>query len=189
MRHSQFIEKPRRVFCCNPRLAHLVVGSYTRMLATLRSNSGEARFVIEPGAPAEYAHDPGFESSVHIRGHHWDGDHTFPFSTSIEGLWLRAADLTTLRDHISRWLRQPLDHLVAEDLTSDFQLARLPGQSVHFRFGPRTDTISDRNPVVSIVYSAGALHGEFHFVTDQSCLAIFVQELSAELVGSHETAA
>jgi hypothetical protein len=152
------------------------------------TNNGEAQFVIELGAPAEYAHDAGFESSIHLRGRHWDGDHTFPFSTSIDGLWLRAAHLTALREHVTRWLRQPLEGLVAGDLSADFQLARLPGQSVHVRFGPRPDTISNLNPVVSITFSAGALQGEFHFVTDQSCLRLFAQELSDEIVGSHEAA-
>src|ERR1043166_3430058 len=150
------------------------------MAATLPSNNGGARFVIELGAPAEYAHDPGFESSVALHGHHWDGDHTFPFSTSVEGLWLRAADMIALRDHIARWIRQPLDRLIADDLSAEFQLARLPGQSIRVRFGPRDDTISERHPVFSISFSAGALQGEFHFVTDQSCLALFVEELSTE---------
>src|SRR5262245_46779106 len=98
------------------------------MSATLQSNSGEAQFVVELSAPAEYANDSGFESSIHLRGRHWDGDHTFPFSASIDGLWLREADLRSLREHISRWLRQPLDRLIAQDLSADFQLARLPGQ-------------------------------------------------------------
>jgi hypothetical protein len=158
------------------------------MAATLPSNNGEAQFVVELGAPAEYAHDTGFESSIHIRGRHWDGDHTFPFSTSIEGLWLRAADVVALRDHIARWIGQPLERLIADELSADFQLARLPGQSIRARFGPRDDTISDRHPVFSISFSTGALHGEFHFVTDQSCLALFAEELSTELVGSHENA-
>src|SRR5258706_10106659 len=146
------------------------------MAATLPSNSGEAQFVVELSTSAEYAHDAGFESSIHLRGRHWDGDHTFPSSTSIVGLWLRAADLTALREHLTRWLCQPLESLIAEDLRADFQLARLPGQSVHVRFGPRPDTISDLNPVVSITFAAGALQGEFHFVTDQSCLTLFAQE-------------
>ncbi|HEU4714551.1 MAG TPA: hypothetical protein VFS76_23505 [Pyrinomonadaceae bacterium] len=149
------------------------------MAATLSSNRGEARFVIELGARSEYADDRGFDSCVHLHGSHWNVDHTFPFSVSIDGLWLRAAELTALHDHISRWLHQPLDHLVAADLSAEFQLARLPGQSVHIRFGPRADTISGRHPVVSITYLAGALHGEFYFVTDQSCLGGFVEELSA----------
>ncbi len=153
-------------------------------MATLPSNNGEAQFVIELSAPAEYAHDAGFESSIHLRGLHWDGDHTFPFSTSIAGLWLRAADLTALREHVTRWLRQPVECLMAEDLSGDFQLGRLPGQSVHLRFGPRPDTISHLNPVVSITFSAGSLRGEFHFVTDQSCLSLFAQELSGEVIGS-----
>lgn len=159
------------------------------MAATLPSNSGGAQFVIELGAPAEYAHDRGFESSITLRGQHWDGDHTFPFSTSIEGLWLRAADIFALRDHIARWIRQPLELLVAADLSAEFQLARLSGQSIRIRLGPREDTISDRHPVFTISFSAGALQGEFHFVTDQSCLALFVEELSTELASSHETAA
>jgi hypothetical protein len=63
----------------------------------------------------------------------------------------------------------------------------LPGQSIRVRFGPR-DTISKHHPVFSISFSAGALEGEFYFVTDQSCLALFVEELSTELASSHETA-
>ena len=144
--------------------------------------------MIELSAPAEYACEPGFEAAIHIRGRHWEGDHTFPFSTSIDGLWLRSADLAALREHISRWLGQPLGGLVAEDLDAEFQLARLPGQSVLVRFGSRPDTISHLNPVVTIRFSAGALHGEFHFVTDQSCLSLFAQELATPLVGSQKTA-
>ena len=149
------------------------------MTATLISNSGEARFVIELGTRSEYGDERGFDSCVHLYGSHWNGDNTFPFSVSIEGLWLRVAELTALREHIFRWVGQPLDQLVADDLSEDFELARMPRQRVRIRFGPRADTISGLNPIVSITYSAGALHGEFHFVTDQSCLAVFVEELSA----------
>jgi hypothetical protein len=77
---------------------------------------------------------------------------------------------------------------VAEELSGDFRLARLPGQTVSVRFGSRPDTISHLNPVVTVTFSAGALHGEFHFVTDQSCLTLFAQDLSEELVGSRENA-
>ncbi len=156
------------------------------MSATLPSNNGEAQFVIELSAHAGYAHDSGFESSITLCGRHWDGDHTFPFSTSIEGFWLRAADIVALRDCIDRWTRQPLDLLIADDWNAEFQLARLPGQSVCVRFGPRADTISERHPVCSISFSAGALHGELFFVTDQSCLALFAKELSTELLRLHE---
>ena len=158
------------------------------MSATLQSNSGEEQFVIELGTPAEYAHDSGFEASVHLRGRHWDGDHTFPFSTSIHGLWLGAVDLKSLQEHISRWLCQPLDCLTAESLRAEFRLTRLPGQGVQVRFGSRPDPTSTPNPVVTIALSAGALQIEFHCVTDQSCLAVFARELSAELAPSRENA-
>jgi hypothetical protein len=75
---------------------------------------------------------------------------------------------------------------MANGLNGAFELARLPGQSVHVRFGSRDDTTSDLDPVISVSFSSGALQGEFHFTTDQSCLALFVEELSAELVRSQE---
>src|SRR5688500_15317311 len=130
------------------------------MSATLPSNDGEAQFVIELGAPVKYALETGYESAIHLRGRHWDGEQTFPFSTSLSGLWLNAANLTSLRDHIAQWLRQPLRHLIADDLNAAFELALLPDQSVHVRFGRRDDTISDLKPVVTIAFSAAALQGE-----------------------------
>ncbi len=151
------------------------------MPATLRSNCGRDEFIVKCVTPVEYANDLGFESCVYLRGHHWDDGHTFPLSMSFDGLWLRSADLMALYEHIERWINQPLDRLHVDDLSGDFELARLPGQSVRIDFGPRPDTISGLNPVVSITLSAGKLHSEFHFTTDQSCLTIFAQELSAEL--------
>jgi hypothetical protein len=154
------------------------------MAASLSSNNGEAQIVVELRAPAACADDSGYESTLHLCGRHWDGEHSFPFTTSIEGLWLRATDLQALHEHISRWLRRPLDCLIADDLNGAFQLATLPGQCIHVRFGPRPDTISNLNPVVTLTFSAGAYQGEFHFVTDQSCLAVFSQDLSVEFAGS-----
>lgn len=154
------------------------------MSATLPSNSGEERFVIEFGAHTEYSCETGFECSIHISGRHWDGDHTFPFSTSIEGLWLRLVDLKELEDHLAKWTTLPLDRLLAGNLDKEFELARLPSQQVRIRFGQRSETISGPNPVVSFSFSAGALRVEFYFVTDQSCLTLFARELSAELAKS-----
>ncbi len=154
--------------------------------ATLSSNDGNKKFVIEFNAPVDYAHDPGFEASIHIQGESWDGDHTFPFSTSIAGLWLRAEDLTEFQEHISRWLRRPLAELTPEKLNADFQLTRLPGQRLDLKFGSRANVISDQKPVLTITFSSGALRGEFYLVTDQSCLALFVQDLSSGIVSAEQ---
>jgi hypothetical protein len=94
--------------------------------------------------------------------------------------------LEKLRGHIARWSILPLDRLVADDLDGEFELACLPYQKICIRFGSRRDTIADdSHPVVSVLYSAGAMQGEFHFVTDQSCLSLFCQELSVELERSN----
>ena len=157
------------------------------MPATLPSNSGDAQFVIEFGSPSEYACEVGFESNVSISGRHWDGDHTFPLSSSIQGLWLRSEMLKKLYDHITRWTILPLDRLVADDLDGEFELACLPAQQICIRFGSRRDTIADdSHPVVSVLFSAGVMQGEFHFVTDQSCLSLFCQELLVELERANE---
>lgn len=152
------------------------------MPATLSSNDGEARLTVACGAPSEYGIDLGFESSIHLTGRHWDGDHTFPFSILIEGLWLRLSSMEKLRAHIVRWTGFSLERLVSDELDGAFELASLPRQRLAIRFGPRPD--SDYNvdhPTVTVSYSAGSLVGESHFVTDQSCLGIFAQEISAEL--------
>lgn len=154
-----------------------MLGRDMRASSTLSSNRGGELFSIEFRAPGEYAHEPGFDSSIAVRGEHWDGEHCFPFSFVVEGVWLRAGDIVGLRDHIDGWLRRPLDQLVPKDLDAEFQLARVPGQSLRIRFGARADTISDRHPVVSISFSAGTFQGEFHFVTDQSCLSLFTEGL------------
>ncbi|WP_150107617.1 hypothetical protein [Pedosphaera parvula] len=154
--------------------------------ATLKSNTGEAELVIEFITPAKYTCQPGFESSIRLNGIHWDGDHTHPFQTAINGLWLMAEDLMALRDYIVNYINQPLDRLNPEDLKGEFELARLPDQSLRFRFEPESGSSSKLNPEVFITMTAGRLRSEFHFVTDQSCLAIFAREMSAPLRGSHE---
>lgn len=151
------------------------------MSALLRSNSGESELKLELVARQEYATDAGFEARLSIRGAHWDGDHTFPLSASVEGTWLRRADLEALLEHIAQWTRQPLEHLDNATLTRDFELARLPAQRLSICFGPRADVIPSLNPVVSIALSAGVFYTYYHFVTDQSCLRIFAEELSADL--------
>lgn len=151
------------------------------MPVTLSSNDGEFSLMLEMAAQLGYAHDSGFQSSVQLRGQHWDGDHTFPFTTSVEGLWLRASDLKALRDHIKRWLQAPLSGLLAADLDGEFRLARLPGQRLDIQFGGQADLVSESKPVVAIKLTFGAFQIEFRFVTDQSCLAGFTQELAAKL--------
>ena len=156
------------------------------MQATLRSNSGEAEFTLELETVAEYAHEVGFESTISLRGQHWDGDHTFPFSSKIDGLWLRGGDLNALSEHITKWINLPIGQLAPDGLTGDFQMARLPEQSLSLRFSSRSNEVSSMNPIVSITFKASAYCGEFYFVTDQSCLSFFVHELRAALLGANE---
>ena len=116
---------------------------------------------------------------VHLRiaSTHYDGDHDQPSVVSIEGLWLRLGSIQSLAAAIQRWVDQPLEALAGSAFSGHFPLARLEHQSLDLRFGPRADTISGSNPVVTASFSAGPLRGDIHFVTDQSCLRNFAADL------------
>ena len=151
------------------------------MSAQLRSNDGES--VLVPGleARATYATDPGFESSIRISGRHSDGDHTHALEFSVAGIWLREDDFRDLRDVVATWLARPLRDLTPDSLNGEFQLARLPGQSVLIRFGSRSDVDDRRNAIVTISILAGQLSCEFHFPCDQSCLEASRREMDLSI--------
>jgi hypothetical protein len=101
----------------------------------------------------------------------------------IEGLWVRRGDFVDLRKHLQDWLRLPLQALEPELLDREFTFTRLPGQDLTIRFGAREDTIDGRKPTVTVRAAAGPLTGEWHFVTDQSCLGQFEEELAEWING------
>lgn len=159
------------------------------MHAKLRSNSGEDELIIALESVVVYATDNGFESNICLRGQHWDGDHSFPFSSFINGLWLQADDLATLARHITNWIDLPLDQLVSGKLEGEFSLTRLPNQILRIRFGRLPDEASGLNPAVWISCAAREFRSEFQFITDQSCLNLFAMELRACLQKTHELSA
>ena len=149
--------------------------------ATLHSNMSDEEVAFAFGPGGAYAGEPGFEVSVRIRGRHWDGDHTHELEPRLAHLWFARGDVVRLRDRIATWLHQPLDALDPASLDSQFRLTRVPGQEFLVAFGARADVISDRKPVLTVSFAAGRLKGSFLFVTDQSCLNIFVDGLSAAI--------
>jgi len=149
--------------------------------ATLHSNAGNASLAFTFEHRESHEGDAGFVVSVRIRGQHWDGDHTRELMTLLSHLWFRQSDVVQLRDHMATWLRLPLEALDPTGLDGEFRLTRLPGQELLVTFGERADVISDRKPVLTVSFAAGRLEGSFLFVTDQSCLNIFVDELSAAI--------
>ena len=148
------------------------------MKVTLPSNDGDSALSITLGSKSEYAHEVGFESNVELSSSHWDGDHTFPLCLKVDGFWLSRSDLMAVQTLLASWISQPLPKLATSVLVAEFELARLPSQSLMLIFGPRKDTIDERKPVFTVKLKAGAFQVESHFVTDQSCLALFSDELS-----------
>lgn len=151
------------------------------MAAKLVSNDGASWLVLELQSAAEYACENGYQAVFRSSGRHSDGENTFPFAFEVAGLWLCAADLSALRAHIARWLRTPLPALIPGGLIANFQLARLPTQSLYIRLGENPDSASDLHPAVTFMVTAGFLRAENQFLTDPSSLALFIDELAGEL--------
>lgn len=149
------------------------------MSATLRSNDGESCVTLQFGTVDHYTSTILWESSIGIEGHLCDGNHDlFPLRMSMEGIGLCIDAIASLQARIADWVNAPLDALLAEKLDGEFELAALNGQRLTLCFGAQQDTVLTRKPTVTLRFSGGALSGEFHFITDPSCLALFSHALS-----------
>jgi len=147
----------------------------------LRSSSGDFSFTLCFEEETSYATDAGFVASIQLAGNHFDGDHTHPWKSEVGGLWVRRDDLVAMRHVLGRWVARPIDKLDPRDLSCDFEMARLPDQSVRVAFQPQSDRPLSRNPVAVIDVAAGSMSCRVVFETDQSCLNIFQSELRAVL--------
>ena len=147
----------------------------------IRANHGDKELWFEIGSP--FPSDEGIRYNCDVRfvGHYWDGDHEHPYCIHFDGLSLKQDEMPKLRDHLRNWLDQPLQQLAANALRGIFELANVWGQSVVLKIGPRDDTIDERKPVITVELKVGGVPVEMHFVTDQSCLAMFVDELGESM--------
>ncbi|MEM6280498.1 MAG: hypothetical protein AAF733_13530 [Verrucomicrobiota bacterium] len=152
-------------------------------MSILRSNKGKSELEIELIPTFDYAHERGWEGKVRVSGSFWDGDHDRPVGSEMEGLWIHAETLRMMQKHLKSWISLPLSELGNAVLQGEFELARIPGQKFLLVFGEREDTINSGHPVVSIELQVGSSHQvKAHFVTDQSCLRLFVEELKLETI-------
>ena len=149
--------------------------------AELASNAGDERLVLSFGSRLDWQGEAAFEAEFRLLGRHFDADHEHHVSVVIDGLCLGVKPLCALRDALSRWLTLPLTDLASSVLTGRHELCLGTRQCLQLAFGARTDTISGPNPVMTVLYRAGKLEGEYHLVTDQSCLGLFSEALGRAL--------
>jgi hypothetical protein len=151
----------------------------------MAANKGNATVSFVLGVPSPFADgDLHFQSSLEISQDHWDGDHEHRLNLKVDGLWLSQAGLWEMHQQLSTWVRKPIRELANSVLRSEFEVAAISSQRLRLVFGPREDTIDERKPVLTLEVQAGALGANIHFVTDQSCISIFLDELSTALSGS-----
>jgi hypothetical protein len=149
--------------------------------ATLRSNVGDKQFSLIFGARCNYEGKTGFECEVLISTNHWDGEHEHPVVLRFEGMSIHDKAIAELRNKLGNYVEMPLHEIATSQLEDSFKLAIVPWQEVVLTFGKRGDTIDERKPVLSIRVRVNSTVTETRWVTDQSCLALFTEELSCAL--------
>jgi hypothetical protein len=146
--------------------------------AVLPSNRGDDRLTLSFGSRFEWQGQRVIEAVLQLEGEHFDGDHDHDLRVMIEGLALAERSLASLSSALDTWLSLPLEQLHSGKLRSKHSLSLGARQRLDLTFGEREDTISGRQPVVTVDFAAGRLLGEHHFVTDQSCIRLFNEQLA-----------
>ena len=113
-------------------------------------------------------------------GSNWSNGEPEPVGADLGTLRLSLIEVSALVTELGRWVGLPLDRLEREPLECEHDLALEATSALRLRFGKRSDTLSDRKPVLTTTFSVG-FFGELHFVTDQSCIAEFVAGLRESL--------
>jgi hypothetical protein len=85
---------------------------------------------------------------------------------------------------LDTWLNLPIDQVFHNKFTGAFELG---SETRHGRlllsFGDREGRISGSNPLVSILIQ-GAMRAECDFVTDQSCMRLFADDLRSAIAAT-----
>lgn len=154
-------------------------------LAKLESNRGGESLRLEFIERRDCGPDPGADCSVILAGSNCSDGEPKTVRADLGCLHLSLIAVSALAAELERWVGLPLERLATEPLECEHELAFAPTSGLRVRFGERADAISDRKPVLTVVFSVGSLKGELHFVTDQSCIAVFVGGLrqAARAVG------
>ena len=113
---------------------------------------------------------------MRINARIWDGDHEQSATFSADNLVLSTARLRELKDRIEAWLGSTQVGNVA--FSGEYSLAADGYSRLDLIFGPRKDVIASHDkPVVTVGFNVGRVSGEFFFVTDQSCLRLFADDV------------
>lgn len=110
----------------------------------------------------------------------WDGDHEQTAAFVVDNLVLSGARLRQLKNDIDDWLGSM--HVGTVAFSGEYALAADGYSTLDLIFRHREDIItSNDKPVVTIKFRVGRVVGEFCFVTDQSCLRLFADDLAGAI--------
>lgn len=120
------------------------------------------------------------DCSIKINARIWDGDADQTATFSADKLVLSGARLRQLKHEIEDWLGSP--HVSTVAFSGEYSLAADAYSMLDLISRHRKDIIASKDrPVVTIRLKVGRVVGEFSFVTDQSCLRLFVDDLGTAI--------
>jgi len=145
------------------------------MTATLNSNSGSHSIVLSTtGVGATHARAM-YDVSLRLTGETYADDHSHALALSVDGVVLDINEVHRLIDDVTAWLELPLETMAGTALVGDYHIGLETVQDFELALGGREDIITGTNHAVSVRLATGRLHAGYSFVTDQSCLRVFVQ--------------
>ena len=123
------------------------------------------------------------EFELRVEANHWDGDHENSVKLLSESIGLSHEQLETVANKVKNWVHT--GQAAGQPFSGEFELADdNANASLQLVFGDDEDIISaDDKPVVTVTFVASRFSVQFKFVTDQSCLGIFAQQVLDTLAG------
>ena len=150
------------------------------MPSTLSASNDYCSLSFDLVCSSTYANAPGFDAILVLQDVHWDGDHEHPISLRLEGIFMSRGELMRLCNRIDAWVDQPLEDLARAEFAGQFRF-NVPSQDILLKFGKREDLITAQNQAITLRIESGRFSSQTSFVTDQSCLRLFSQELRREM--------
>ncbi len=148
--------------------------------AILRSNNGRQtlRLVFLRALRGE---PPARLCDLYFGSEDYDGDHDRDHAVALHALTLGSDTLRQLREDLLEHVDLPLERMARARLIGRFDLATRLHEQIEFIFGPREGIADSPMPVFTLRLAVGVIELETHFVTDQSCLRQFAEELGVAL--------
>ncbi len=147
------------------------------MIAILNSNNGKATLSFELKGSSVDTDGKWLAINIYYSGTTWAISDEQDLNISMSNVKILALSLSQMCNHLDEWVKLPLDIHAKTPLVYSSSFGRTHGEILNIIFGKRDNVISGDKPVLSFVYENGNTKFDSCFVTDQTCIGEFSDNL------------